>query len=87
MAAKVSFYDVIGSIQNGNISISAGNLRESGQRKTLRIIGEISSPIDLENFVIKTEFNSPVLLKEIANVSFKEKETTTFAREDGEFLL
>ena len=35
MAAKVSFYDVIGSIQNGNISISAGNLKEGGQRKTI----------------------------------------------------
>ena len=87
MAAKVSFYDVIGAIQNGNISISAGSLKESEQRKTLRIIGEISSPIDLENFVIKTEFNSPVLLKEIANVSFKEKETTTFARENGEAVV
>jgi len=87
MAAKVSFYDVIGAIQNGNISISAGSLKESEQRKTLRIIGEISSPIDLENFVIKTEFNSPVLLKDIATVSFKEKETTTFARENGEAVV
>jgi len=87
MAAKVSFYDVIGAIQNGNISISAGSLKESEQRKTLRIIGEISSPIDLENFVIKTEFNSPVLLKDIATVNFKEKETTTFARENGEAVV
>jgi len=87
MAAKVSFYDVIGAIQNGNISISAGSLKESEQRKTLRIIGEISSPIDLENFVIKTEFKSPVLLKDIATVSFKEKETTTFARENGEAVV
>ena len=38
MAAKVSFYDIIGSIQNGNISLSAGTLKESGQRKTIRTV-------------------------------------------------
>ena len=87
MAAKVSFYDVIGSIQNGNMSISAGNLIEGGQRKTLRIIGEINSPSELEKFVVKSEFDSPVLLKDIATVSFKEKESTTFARENSESVV
>ena len=29
MAAKISFYDIINSIQNGNISVSAGNIRLS----------------------------------------------------------
>ena len=69
MAAKVSFYDVISSIQNGNISISAGNLKKGGQRKTLRIIGEISSPIDLENFVIKSEFERSCFLKPLFSES------------------
>ena len=87
MAAKVSFYDVIGSIQNGNMSISAGNLIEGGQRKTLRIIGEINSPSELEKFVVKSEFDSPILLKDIATVSFKEKESTTFARENSESVV
>ena len=44
MASKVSFYDIINSIQSGNISISAGNLKANDQRKTVRIIGEISFP-------------------------------------------
>ena len=87
MAAKVSFYDVLGSIQNGNISLSAGSLKESGQRKTIRIIGEIDNPSDLENFVVKSEFDNPILLKDIATIKFKEKERTTYARENGKSVV
>ena len=87
MAAKVSFYDIVNSIQNGNISISAGNIKGNGKRKTIRILGEINSPIDLENFVVKSSYNNSVFLKDIASISFKEKEVTTYARENGEAVV
>jgi multidrug efflux pump subunit AcrB len=87
MAAKVSFNDVISSVNNGNITMSAGNLVTSGQRRTIRIIGEIEKPSDLENFVVKTENNEPIYLKNIAEVSFQEKEKTTYARDFGEVVV
>jgi multidrug efflux pump subunit AcrB len=83
MAAKVSFNDVIGAINNGNVTMSAGNLIASGQRRTIRVIGEITDPLDLENFVVKSDNGSPIYLKNIAAVYFKEKERTTYAREFG----
>ena len=83
MAAKVSFNDVIGAINNGNVTMSAGNLIASGQRRTIRLIGEITNPSDLENFVVKSDNGSPIYLKNIAAVYFKEKERTTYAREFG----
>ncbi len=83
MAAKVSFSDITQAISNGNMTMSAGNLVTSGQRRTIRILGEIEKPSELENFVIKTENNSPVYLKDIAEVSFKDEDKTTFAREFG----
>ena len=55
MAAQVSFSDIIGAIQNGNTTMSAGNLIASGQRRTIRILGEIENPKEIENFVVKTE--------------------------------
>ena len=70
MAAKVSFNDITSAIGNGNITMSAGNFITSGQRRTIRIIGEIDNPSDLENFVIKSEFNNPVYLKDVAKVHF-----------------
>ena len=83
MAAKVSFNDVISAINNGNMTMSAGNLVTSGQRRTIRIIGEIDAPSQLDDFVVKSENNNSVYLKDIAEVSFKEKERTTYAREFG----
>jgi len=87
MAAKVSFDDIKNSIGNGNLTMSAGNLVASGQRRTVRIIGEIEKPKDLENFVVKSEHNNPIYLKDIAKVTFKDKETTTYAREFGERVV
>lgn len=51
MAAKVSFDDIINAIRDGNVTMSAGNMIASGQRRTIRILGEITKPTDLENFV------------------------------------
>ena len=82
MAAQVSFDDIIGAIRNGNMTMSAGNLIASGQRRSLRIIGEVVQPDALEKFVVKTQ-GGVVYLSDIASVNFKEKETTTYAREFG----
>ena len=87
MAAQVSFDDVINAVNNGNITMSAGNLVSSGQRRNIRIIGEIENPSDLNDFVVKTENNNPIYLKDIAAVSFKEKEKTTYARNFGEVVV
>ena len=84
MAAKVSFSDVINAISNGNMTTSAGNLITSGQRRTIRIVGEIDEPKELENFVVKSENNNSIYLKDIAKISFKEEDRTTYAREFGD---
>lgn len=84
MAAQVSFDDIINTISRENVTMSAGNLISSGQRRTIRIIGEIDNPKQLENFVIKSEKNNPIYLKDIATVTFKDEDKTTYAREFGE---
>ena len=87
MAARVSFEDVLGAIQNGNMTMSAGNLINSGQRRTVRILGEIQQPSELENFVVKSENGDAVYLKDIATISFEEEDKTTYAREMGESVV
>ena len=81
MASQVSFDDIIGAINRGNMTMSAGNYITSGQRRTIRILGEIDNPNNLKNFVVKTEHNNPIYLKDVADISFKEKDKTTYARE------
>jgi len=87
MAAKVSFDDIISAINKGNVTMSAGNLIASGQRRTIRILGEIEHPTDLENFVVKSEDNNAIYLRDVAEIYFKEKERTTYAREFGDVVV
>ena len=86
MAAKISFQDVISAISNGNMTMSAGNLKTVGQRRTIRILGEIENPNELKNFVVKSE-NGAVYLKDIASINFKAKDKTTYAREFGDNVV
>jgi len=86
MAAKVSFEDVLGAIGNGNMTMSAGNLITAGQRRTVSILGEIEKPEELAGFVVKSE-NGAVYLGDIAEVSFKEEDRTTYAREMGSSVV
>ncbi|MDG1475624.1 MAG: efflux RND transporter permease subunit, partial [Vicingaceae bacterium] len=87
MASKVSFTDISNAINGGNVNISAGNLVASGQRRTISILGEIEDPSELESFVVKAENGNPIYLKDIATVSFQEKEKTSFAREFGNMAV
>ena len=86
MASKVSFNDVASAISNGNMTISAGNLVSNGLQRTIRVLGEIENPNELENFVVKTQ-GGAVYLKDIAEVSFEEGDKTTYAREFGESVV
>ena len=81
-AAKVSFNDILGAISRENTTISSGNIVSGGQRRTIRLTGEIQDPEALKSFVVKTD-NGPVYLGDLAEISFKEKEKTSFARSFG----
>ena len=84
MASQVTFNDIIGAIKSGNVTMSAGNLIASGQRRTIRVLGEIQSPKELENFVVKAEDGKAIYLRDVATVTFHEEDKTTYAREYGE---
>ncbi|MGJ8683726.1 MAG: efflux RND transporter permease subunit [Nonlabens sp.] len=85
-AATVSFDNVINAVRGGNATMSAGNIKTENQRRTIRILGEITDPDQLERFVVKNE-TGPIYLKDIAEVNFKEEDKTTFARESGDAVV
>lgn len=81
-AAQVSFDDIQNAVKYENMTLSGGNLISQGSRNNIRIVGEIKDPKELENIIVKHN-EGTVYLKDIAVVSFKEKEKTTYAREKG----
>jgi len=85
-AAQVSFDDIQSAVRYENMTLSGGNLVAQGSRNNIRIVGEISDPKELENVIVKS-FGGSVYLKDIASISFKEKERTTFARERNQEVV
>ncbi|MES2746970.1 MAG: efflux RND transporter permease subunit, partial [Bacteroidota bacterium] len=81
-AAQVSFDDIQMAVKNENMTLSGGNLISQGSRNNIRIVGEIKDPKELENIIVKHN-GGAVYLKDVATVSFKEEEKTTYAREKG----
>lgn len=79
--SKISFNDIATAIQNENMTISGGDLLENGIRRNVRIIGEFKSSKEIEDIVVKQEDGNLVYLRDIAEVSFKEQEKESYARE------
>ena len=78
-ATKTSFGNIINAISQENITISAGSLISDGQRRNVKIIGEVSDPSQLNRLIVKRD-DGPVYLEDVASVSFREKDVTSFTR-------
>lgn len=82
-AAQVSFDNVVNAVKSENITISGGNLTTDGYRNNVRIKGQVTNPNEVGNFIVK----QGVKISDIATVTFKEKEKTTYAREMGQDVV
>lgn len=85
-SSQVSFDDVQRAIQGENMTVSGGNIDNGGKKSNIRVVGEFKNPDEINNVIVKS-FGGSVMLRDIAEVKFKEKEKTTFARESGEEVV
>lgn len=79
-ARRVSFEDIENAIIAENVTMSGGNVLANGQRRGIRILGEFSDPMQLEDIVVKNEDQNIVYLRDIARVEFDYKEKESYAR-------
>ena len=85
-AAQVTFDEIQNAVKYENMTLSGGNLTSQGSRNNIRIVGEIQNPKELEDIIVKS-YGGVVYLKDIAKITFKEKEKTTYAREKGQEVV
>ena len=83
-AKNVSFSDIEGAIQNENTTIGAGNLKIDGIDNFIIIEGKFKDYNDLRDLVIKHEDQDNVYLRDVADVSFTDADTTSYARQNGQ---
>lgn len=80
---KVSFRDIEDAVNYENMTISAGDLLVDESRRTVRIVGEFDHISQIGNIIVKSDFQKPVFLRDIATISFGAKETDSYARIGG----
>lgn len=80
---EVTFNDIEQAIVQENMTISGGDIVIDGVRRNVRVVGEFTDWRTIPNITIKNEKFNIVRLRDVANVSFQEKERESFAREKG----
>ena len=80
-ASMISFTDIENAVKFENMSVTGGDILENGVRKTVRVTGEFEDPLSVRDLIVKQEKGNIVYLRDIAEVSFKEQEKESFARE------
>ncbi|MDB9881690.1 efflux RND transporter permease subunit [Bacteroidia bacterium] len=87
-ALELSLNDVEQAIAGENITMSGGDIKSiEGNditRRNVRIDGEFKDWRDIENVIVKNEFQNIVYLRDIGTVKFGPKESTSYARLNGE---
>lgn len=83
---NLSLNQIIGAINSNNFNLPAGTIEIDDFRYSVRIKGKINKASDLNNIVIATYENSPIFLKDVAEIkdTFKEKETESHIGYPGE---
>ncbi len=85
-ALELSLNDVENAIAGENITMSGGDIKSiEGSditRRNIRIDGEFKDYREIENVIVKNEFQNIVYLRDIGEVSFGPKEATSYARLD-----
>ncbi|MEN8186733.1 MAG: efflux RND transporter permease subunit [Bacteroidota bacterium] len=78
---QLNFRDIATAVQNENITISGGDLKQDDLLRNIRVIGEFKNAKEVENVIVKNQNQNVVYLKNIAKVTFKEQEKESYARE------
>lgn len=83
-ALELSLNNIENAIRGENITMSGGDIKSiegtTSTRRNIRIDGEFKDFREIENIIVKNEFQNIVYLRDIGTVSFGPKEATSFAR-------
>jgi multidrug efflux pump len=83
-ARGVSYGDIFGAIQNENVRVPGGEIFIGGTKHSVKIDAELKTPEEIADIIVKQEDGEDeIFLKDVANVSFGDEDTTSYAREFG----
>ena len=81
--AGLSLDDVVNAIRDENVSIPGGDVDLGRQSFAVRVPGEVDDPMQVGDFVITARGGRPILVRDVATVSFAYKDRASYARVNG----
>ena len=83
ISRNINFNNLEQTVKNENLTISAGDIKEGGVRRNVRVIGEFKNPKEIENLIIRKAKDKVTYLRDVATVRYKQQEAESYAREFG----
>ncbi len=81
---KISLYQVVEAVNRSGIDLPAGKLQTDTENNSVRLVGKFNTIRDIQNVQVAMPFpNSPVYIKDIAEVTDGIKEITSYSRYNG----
>ncbi len=80
---NLTFNDIIGKIGFENQSIPGGSVDVGTQNYLVRVPGQYEDPEKIRDIVVKSEFEKPIYIRDVAQVIYGYKDRTTLSRENG----
>ncbi|QIG88167.1 efflux RND transporter permease subunit [Chryseobacterium sp. POL2] len=81
---KISLYQVVEAVNRSGIDLPAGKLQTDTENNSVRLVGKFNTITDIKNVQVAMPFpNSPVYVKDIAEVTDGIKETASYSRYNG----
>ncbi len=78
---KISLYQVVEAVNRSGIDLPAGKLQTDTENNSVRLVGKFNTINDIQNVQVAMPFpNSPVYVKDIAEVTDGIKEITSYSR-------
>jgi len=81
---NVTFNDIINKVGLENQSIPGGSVDVGKQNYLVRVPGQYEDPEKIRDIVVKSEFEQPIYLRDVAQVIYGYKDRTTLSRENGQ---
>jgi heavy metal efflux system protein len=83
VAYGLSLQDIVTALERNNNNIGAGYIERSGEQYLIRAPGQVASIDDISNIVLKTQKNTPIRIKDIAEVGIGKELRTGAASLNG----
>ncbi|TAF54318.1 MAG: efflux RND transporter permease subunit [Sphingobacteriia bacterium] len=86
-AARITFRDIETAVSYENRDISGGLVEVGTMKRNIKVRGQFTTALDMQNIIVKNVGGAPIYLKDVAQLIDTVKETESYARLGGQNVI